>query len=76
MLSSIARGSEVRPSAIRGLSSTPETENWIGCSGGTKDSKQYNCSSKRLIEEPVSIKIVIGLLSKVLDTRHGQSFKA
>ena len=60
MLSLIAMDSEVIPSAIRGLSSAPETENCIGCSGGTKDNEQYSCSSKRLIEEPVSIKIVIG----------------
>ena len=52
---------EVIPSAIRDLSSGPETENCIGRSGGTKDNKQYSCSSKRFIEEPVSIKIVIGL---------------
>ena len=58
---SIAMDSEVIPSAIRGLSSAPETENCIGCSGGTKDNEQYSCSSKRLIGEPVSIKIVIGL---------------
>ena len=61
MLSSIVMGSEVIPSAIRGLSSAPETENFIGCSGGTKDNEQYSCSSKRFIEEPVSVKIVIGL---------------
>ena len=61
MLSSIARDSEVTPSAIRSLSSVLETENCIGCSGGTQDYGQYNCSSNRLIEKPVSIKIVIGL---------------
>ena len=61
---------EVTPSAIRGLSSAPETENCIGCSGGTMDNEQYSCSSKRVIEEPVFIKIVIGLRSKVSDTRH------
>ena len=61
MLSSIAIASEVIPSVIRGLSSAPETENVIGCSGGTKGNKQYSCSSKRFIEEPVSVKIVIGL---------------
>ena len=61
MLSSVAVDSEVIPSAIRGLSSAPETENCIGCSCGTKGNKQYSCSSKRLIEEPVSIKIVIVL---------------
>ena len=60
MLSSIAIDGKVIPSAIRGLSSVPEIENCIGCSGGTKDNEQYSCSSKRLIEEPVSIKIVIG----------------
>ena len=52
---------EVIPSVIRGLSSAPETENCIGCSGGTKDNEQYSCSFKRLIEEPVSIKHMIGL---------------
>ena len=61
MLSSIAMDSEVIPNAITGLPSVPETENCIGCSGETKDFKQYSCSSKRLIEESVSIKIVIGL---------------
>ena len=61
MLPSISMDTEATPSAIRGLSSTPETENCIGSSGGTKDNEQYSCSFKRLIEEPVSIKIVIGL---------------
>ena len=40
---------------------SPETENYIGCSGGTMDNEQYSYSSKRLMEEPISIKIVIGL---------------
>ena len=74
-LSSIAKGSEVRFSTIRGLSSAPETENCIGCSDWTKDSKWCNCLSKRLIEESVSIKIVVGLLSKVTDTRRYWSCK-
>ena len=52
---------EVIPSDLRGLKSAPETENCIDCRGGTKDNRKYSCSSKRLIEEPVSIKIVIGL---------------
>ena len=52
--------SEVIPSAIRGMSSAPETENCIGCSGGEKDNKQCSSSSRRLIEEPVSINIVVG----------------
>ena len=68
--------SKVIPSAIRGLSSAPETENYIGCSGGEKDNKQYSSSSKRLIEEPVSIKIVVGLSSKLPETRHWRSFRA
>ena len=76
VLSSIAMDSEFIPSAITGLSSAPETENCIGCSSWTKDNKQYNCSSKRLIEEPVSIDIVIGLWSKVPDTSHWQLYPA
>ena len=75
-LSSIAMDSGVIPSLIRGLSSAPETENCIGCSGGTKDNEQYSCWFKRLIEELVSIKIVIGLWSKVPDTRHWRFFRA
>ena len=43
--------SKVVLSAIRGLSSAPESENCTGCSIGTKDNKQYSCSSKRLIED-------------------------
>ena len=74
--SSIAIDSEVIPSAIRGLSSAPETENCIGCSSRTKDNEQYSCSSKRLIKEPVSFKIVIALWYKVPDTRHWWSFTA
>ena len=70
VFSSIAINSEVIPSKIRCLSSAPETENCIDWSGGTKDNDQYSCSSKRLIEEPLSIKNVIGLWSKVPDTRH------
>ena len=53
--------SEVIPSAIRGLPCAPETENCIGCSSGTMDNEQYSCYSKMLMEEPVSIKTVIGL---------------
>ena len=68
--------SEVIPSAIRSLSSAPKTENCIGCSSRTKDIKQYSCSSKRFIEEPVSIKIVIALWYKVPDTRHWRFFTA
>ena len=60
-LSSIAMDSEAIPSPLRGLSSAPETENCLGCTCGTKDNDQYSCSSKRLIEELVSIKIVTGL---------------
>ena len=66
----------VLPSSIKGLSSAPDAENGRGFTGGTEESEQYNCSSKRLMEEPVSIKIVIGLLSKVSDTRHCRSCKA
>ena len=40
---------------------SPETENCLGCSSGTMDNEQYSYSSKRLMEKPVSIKIVIGL---------------
>ena len=61
----------VLPSVIKGLSSAPDAENGRGFSGGTEES-----SSKRLMEEPVSIKIVIGLLSKVSDTMHCRSCKA
>ena len=61
MLPSIAMDSEVIPSAIRGLPCAPETENCIGCSSGTMDNEQYSCYSKMLMEEPVSIKTVIGL---------------
>ena len=75
VLSSIAMDREVITSAIRDLSSAPETENCIGCSGGTMDKEQYSCSSKRLIEKPVSIKIVIGLWSKVPDTRNWPSLE-
>ena len=75
VLSSKAMDSEVIPSAMRDLSSTPETENCIGCSDGTKDNEQYSCSSEKLIEEPISIKIVIGLWFKVPDTRHRRSFR-
>ena len=64
------------PNATRGLSPASETENQIGCSGGMKDSEKYRCSSKRLIEEPASIKIVMGMSSKLLDTRHWRSSKA
>ena len=66
----------VLPSASRGLSSTPETENDMGSSGGTKESDKYSCSSKGLMEEPVSIKIVMDLLSKLSDTRHCRYCKA
>ena len=76
VLSSIARDSEVTRSAIRSLSSVLETKNRIGCSGGTQNYDQYNCSSNRLIEKPVSIKIVIGLWSKVPETTHCGSFEA
>ena len=76
VLSLIAMDSKVIPSAIRGLPSAPETEICIGCSGGTKANEQYSCSSKRLIEEHVSIKIAIVLWSKVPDTRHWWSFRA
>ena len=76
MASSIAMDMTVLPSAIRGLLSVPETENGMGCSGGTKESEKYNCSSMRLMEEPVSIKIKMGLLSKLPDTRHCRSCKA
>ena len=75
-LSSIAMDSEAIPSPMRGLSSAPETENCLGCSCGTKDNEQYSCSSNRLIEELVSIKIVIGLWSKVPYTRHWRFSRA
>ena len=39
MLLLIAMERVVVPKAIRGLSSAPETENWIGCSGGMEDSE-------------------------------------
>ena len=66
----------VLPNAIRGLWSAPEIENSMHCSGGTEESQYYNCSSKRLMEEPVSIKIMMGLLSKLPYRRHCQSSKA
>ena len=50
--------------------------NCIGCIVGTKDNEQYSCSSKRHIEEPVFIKIVIRLWSKVPDTWHWRSLRA
>ena len=76
VLSSIAMDSDVMPSARRSLPSATETKNCIGCSGGTKESKQYNCLSKRFMEEPISFKTVIGLFSKLLDARHWLSCKA
>ena len=39
MLLLIAMKRVAVPNAIRDLSSAPETENWIGCSGGIEDSK-------------------------------------
>lgn len=59
---------KILPWAIRRWSSAPETKIGIGCSGGIEESQQYNYSSKRLVEEPVSIKILMGLLSKFPDT--------
>ena len=38
MLSLIAMERVAVPNVIRGLSFAPETENWIGCSGGMEDS--------------------------------------
>ena len=38
VLSLIAMERVAVPNAIRGLSFAPETENWIGCSGGMEDS--------------------------------------
>ena len=39
VLSSIAMNINVLPSAIRGLSPAPDTENGRGCSGGTEESE-------------------------------------
>ena len=39
VLLSKAMDRNVLPSTIRGLSSAPEIENGMGCSGGTKDSE-------------------------------------
>ena len=64
----MAMDMKILPWAIRGWSSAPETKNGMGCSGGIEESQKYNYSSKRLVEEPVSIKIVMGLLSKFPDT--------
>ena len=54
---------------IRGFSSVPKNENWMGCSCGMEESEYYSFSTKRFIEEPVSIKTEIILLSGLLDTR-------
>ena len=66
----------VLPSAIRDLSSAPETENSMDCSGELRKVCSIIVRPKRLMEDPVSIKIVMGLLSKLADTRHCRSFKA
>ena len=34
-----SNGEGCLPNTIRGLSSAPETENWIGCSSGMEDSE-------------------------------------
>ena len=43
VLLSIAMDMTVLPSAIGSLSPAPETKNGMSCSGGIKESKQYNC---------------------------------
>ena len=50
MSSSMVIDMDILPNEIRGLSSTPETENY---SGGTGESEQYSFPSKRLMEQHV-----------------------
>ena len=68
--SSMAIGNTVLPKEIARLSSVSKTANSMSCSGGIEDSEYYSFSSKKLIEELVSIKIETILLTSLSDTRY------
>lgn len=74
--SSTAIGNTVLPKEIACLSSVSKTENSMSCSGGIEESEYYSFSSKKLIEELVSIKIETILLTSLSDTRYCCSFRS
>lgn len=74
--SSTAIGNTVLPKEIACLSSVSKTENSMSCSGGIEESEYYSFSSRKLIEELVSIKIETILLTSLSDTRYCCSFRS